>query len=268
MYQNLMTAAVVALQPMALLASDIDLIDPETLFVPDVDDFNDLGLGMSNHDGVFVRPGFSMAERFVGQGIEADFRWDVVTGLPDGPLTLQPGAPGENIAVFDAPEPWLLTVVAGIGPEGYPNFDGIGEGALTILFDEDQFEFGVEFEGVEFGCVTFDFYRRDATPIETIEICGAESKPYAFRRDGNVADIAGVVMTNKDDSGMAFDNIRFALDPCFADMNGDDVLNILDFVAFQDAFQAGDAAADCDGDGAFTVLDFVCFQARFAQGCD
>jgi hypothetical protein len=54
---------------------------------------------------------------------------------------------------------------------------------------------------------------------------------------------------------------------CAADFNGDGSLNILDFVAFQNAFVAGDPDADCDGNGALNVLDFVCFQNLFKAGC-
>jgi hypothetical protein len=54
---------------------------------------------------------------------------------------------------------------------------------------------------------------------------------------------------------------------CYPDFNGDGMLNILDFVAFQNAFVGGDAAADCNGDGALNILDFVCFQNAFQQGC-
>ena len=54
---------------------------------------------------------------------------------------------------------------------------------------------------------------------------------------------------------------------CAADVNGDDELNVLDFVAFQLLWQAGDPAADCDDNAEFNVLDFVCFQQLFQAGC-
>lgn len=54
---------------------------------------------------------------------------------------------------------------------------------------------------------------------------------------------------------------------CVADMNGDGVLSILDFVAFQSAFLDGSMDADCNGDGILNVLDFVCFQDEFVTGC-
>ena len=54
---------------------------------------------------------------------------------------------------------------------------------------------------------------------------------------------------------------------CYADFNGDGSLDILDFVAFQGAFQAADPQADCNDDGALDILDFVCFQGAFGAGC-
>jgi hypothetical protein len=58
------------------------------------------------------------------------------------------------------------------------------------------------------------------------------------------------------------------IEPCPADFNGDGVLNILDFVAFQLAFNDGDLAADFNGDGVLNVLDFVAFQQAFQAGCN
>ena len=55
---------------------------------------------------------------------------------------------------------------------------------------------------------------------------------------------------------------------CYADFDGDGELTIFDFLAFQNAFDAGDATADCDGDGSLTLFDFLCFQNEFDAGCD
>jgi len=54
---------------------------------------------------------------------------------------------------------------------------------------------------------------------------------------------------------------------CPADCNGDGILNILDFVCFQNLFVNGDDAADCNNDGVLNILDFVCFQGEFVKGC-
>jgi hypothetical protein len=48
------------------------------------------------------------------------------------------------------------------------------------------------------------------------------------------------------------------------------VLNVNDFICFQQRFAAADPYANCDGSTtapALTVNDFVCFQQRFAAGC-
>jgi hypothetical protein len=54
---------------------------------------------------------------------------------------------------------------------------------------------------------------------------------------------------------------------CPADMSGDCVLDMFDFVAFQNLFDATDPRADFDGDGAFTIFDFLAFQNAFDAGC-
>ncbi|MFI4882932.1 MAG: GC-type dockerin domain-anchored protein, partial [Phycisphaerales bacterium JB064] len=55
--------------------------------------------------------------------------------------------------------------------------------------------------------------------------------------------------------------------PCRADFDGDGQLTIFDFLAFQNAFDAGDIAADFDGDGSLTLFDFLAFQNEFDAGC-
>jgi hypothetical protein len=54
---------------------------------------------------------------------------------------------------------------------------------------------------------------------------------------------------------------------CPNDFNGDGVLNILDFVAYQGAFVMQDDDADINGDGVLNILDFVAFQEIFKNGC-
>jgi hypothetical protein len=54
---------------------------------------------------------------------------------------------------------------------------------------------------------------------------------------------------------------------CRADFDGDSALTIFDFLAFQNAFDAGDLAADLDGDGTLTLFDFLAFQNAFDAGC-
>ena len=56
-------------------------------------------------------------------------------------------------------------------------------------------------------------------------------------------------------------------EPCRADLDGDGVLTLFDFLQFQNLFASGDPAADFDGDGVLTLFDFLEFQNAFAEGC-
>ena len=63
------------------------------------------------------------------------------------------------------------------------------------------------------------------------------------------------------------DDVFIPGDSCYADFNNDGALNILDYVAFQNAFTAGDPRADCNGCGCLDILQFLCFHDMFQQGC-
>jgi hypothetical protein len=54
---------------------------------------------------------------------------------------------------------------------------------------------------------------------------------------------------------------------CYPDLTGDGVLDLFDFLAFVNAFNAADPSADCTGDGIFDLFDFLCFVNAFNAGC-
>ncbi len=70
---------------------------------------------------------------------------------------------------------------------------------------------------------------------------------------------------------LAVDNVSYGVidngEGCYADLNGDGVLDLFDFLAFTNAFNAGDDLGDCDGDGLFDLFDFLCFTNAFNAGC-
>ena len=68
------------------------------------------------------------------------------------------------------------------------------------------------------------------------------------------------------DEDVAVRGLEF-VNACPADVDRSGTLDVLDFVAMQGAFVAGDPVADCDENGVLNVLDFVCFQALFVAGC-
>ncbi len=56
-------------------------------------------------------------------------------------------------------------------------------------------------------------------------------------------------------------------DPCRADLDGDGLLTVFDFLEFQNLFNAGDLRADFDGDLLLTFFDFLVYQSEFTSGC-
>jgi hypothetical protein len=55
--------------------------------------------------------------------------------------------------------------------------------------------------------------------------------------------------------------------PCYPDFTGDGALDLFDFLAYVNAFNAGDHKADCDMNGPLDLFDFLCFVNGFNQGC-
>jgi hypothetical protein len=54
---------------------------------------------------------------------------------------------------------------------------------------------------------------------------------------------------------------------CYPDFTGDGVLDLFDFLAFVNAFNAGDPEANCDQEGGLDLFDFLCFTNAFNAGC-
>ncbi|MEQ8317772.1 MAG: GC-type dockerin domain-anchored protein [Phycisphaerales bacterium] len=54
---------------------------------------------------------------------------------------------------------------------------------------------------------------------------------------------------------------------CLIDLDRDGAATAFDFLAFQNAFGAGDLLADFDGDLTLTLFDFLAFQSAFDGGC-
>jgi hypothetical protein len=54
---------------------------------------------------------------------------------------------------------------------------------------------------------------------------------------------------------------------CYADCDGNETLDVFDFLCFQDLFATNNPEADCDGNEQLDIFDFLCFQDLFAKGC-
>jgi len=191
-------------------AAPINEVLYSSLTVGQTIDFEGLvggGAPGTNYDGVLNFFGVLIGERFNGQVLGSSGNSDTLSGLPNGPLSVVVGALNQNLNIFTrAPDGNVLT---GLGNLGFPNFNAIGEGAVAILFDNDQSEFGFQSVGGDFGDATFEFFRRDGSLIDTLNPAGLGMGLFGFSRDGGVRDIAGISMWNTDPAGIAYDNIIF-----------------------------------------------------------
>jgi hypothetical protein len=169
------------------------------------DDLASAGVNGANYDNLFESDGASFGERFVGQSVVNNGGFDAVTGSPTGGLSLATGSANHNLSLLEYNG---SNVLAGLGPDGFPNYSAIGEGAFAVLFDYDQSQFGFQLVGGDFGSATVDFYTRSGALIESQSITGLANDYYGFLRDGGIQDIAGIVIYNIDGGGVGFDNLR------------------------------------------------------------
>ena len=151
-------------------------------------------------------PGAQFGERFLGQSLNNTTDFDNVIGPALPPLTAISGAPGQTLGVIRLMD---TTVLHGHGPRGFPRAEAVGEGAISVLFDEDQIAFGLDIRGGESGAATLVFLRRDGSIIGALELSPLAEKSYAFLRQNETRDIAGFLFMNNDPQGVSIDNLRF-----------------------------------------------------------
>jgi hypothetical protein len=115
-----------------------------------------------------------------------------------------------------------------------------------------------------------------ATIPLSMGIAGSAPGSIAFERDGDLVMTDNGRRLYEINITTGFTTIRatttnipqgLGLAPCIADFDGNGVLDLFDFLAFQNAFDAGELEADLDGDGVLTIFDFLAFQNEFDAGC-
>lgn len=193
-------------------SAQIGAVAPGTLTTNTTVTFGDLTGSLTgvNYDGIVTSGGLTFAERFVGQIRTTSGDFDVLSGTPTGPLALQVGAANQNLVVVTEAGP-NGNVIGGLGPLGFNDPDATGEGSMALLFPTAQFEFGFDLVGAEGdGNLIVSAFTGDGTLIQTITLTDVTNGTFAFRRDGNVADIAGITFHNNEDGGLGFDNIRYS----------------------------------------------------------
>ncbi len=93
--------------------------------------------------------------------------------------------------------------------------------------------------------------------------------PPGFITDPTLAIVGGNALIPADTHAW-FDNDSDLLQiaaACYPDFTGDGALDLFDFLAYVNAFNAGDPKSDCTGDGARDLFDFLCFVNAFNSGC-
>jgi hypothetical protein len=211
----LLRALTFALLPLPVLACEnpVCLVDPDDLILPRVIDFDDLASGWGpgvEVDDVLALQGASFGEHFAGQNVASRDTFDSVTGPAFGPLTLMPGPDGQNLSVVHFSG---NAVINGWGAAGFPKREAQGEGAIAVMFDEDQSALAFDLRGGEAGAAQVIFLRRDGGLIGSVNVQPTGEFAVGFYRQNGKSDIAGVVITNTDPQGLAIDTLRFGKPP-------------------------------------------------------
>tara|TARA_R110002049_G_scaffold23781_6_gene84793 strand:- start:176142 stop:176792 length:651 start_codon:yes stop_codon:yes gene_type:complete len=204
-----------ALLPHSALAcgAQVCLVDPDALNLPRLITFDDIASGGGpglRVDDLLALSGVSFGEYFAGQTVTYDGSHDGISGTAFAPLTLLPGAPGQNLSVVRFSG---NTVLNGYGHKGFPNRDAQGEGAIAVLFEADQSALAFDLRGGEKGAALVLFLRRDGSTITHVPVQPTGEFSVGFLRTGGIRDIAGIVVTNTDPQGLAIDTLRFGNPP-------------------------------------------------------
>lgn len=212
---SILRALVLTLMPSGALAcgAPVCLVDPDQLLLPQIITFEDLQSGGGPGflvDDILPLPGATFGERFAGQMLTTTGPHDQIEGSAIGPLTMMPGAKGQNLSVVRFGG---TTVLNGYGSAGYPKRDAQGEGAIAVLFDDDQSALAFDLRGGEAGVALVHFLRRDGSLIAIVPVDPTGEFTVAFARARGIGDIAGIIVTNTDPQGLAIDTLRFGNPP-------------------------------------------------------
>jgi hypothetical protein len=188
---------------------------------------------------------------------------------------------GENFSIQ-----WADTM--GFTPDGfagrciYPN--SVFRADLLVDFDQPMIDFSILYAAQELDCDD------SSTMRVTVYLAGAEAGTATMKAEPNrtwpsatlsISAPGGfdsaVVHYDKApgggcDYGVIFmaDDMRVTpapIPPCYPDFTEDGVLDLFDFLAYVNTFNAGGPGADCDADGGLDLFDFLCFVNAFNVGC-
>ncbi|MGB5324466.1 MAG: hypothetical protein WBN40_03440 [Pseudomonadales bacterium] len=187
-------------------------VDPTTLTASNVVDFEDLGVPLGTlvgYNGTLVSGGVSFSERFAGQAVVEVSYYDTLTGAPVSPLTLAAnGLPGKNLTVGN--------LGGNTGLSGESSVMSLGEGAVAVLFTDDQSQvafdvLGIDLDGGIGGTLFADIWARDGSLLNSFSIVmtGASALSFGFQTDDAAFEIAGITLASDDSGGVGYDNFIY-----------------------------------------------------------
>ncbi|MGB0715474.1 MAG: hypothetical protein ACPGXK_06330 [Phycisphaerae bacterium] len=200
-------ASAVVLTPTPTQAEITSGGDASELHIFDFEEFDGIAgpSGTAFNSLISQEYGIRFGEKLLGQVNQPFDGYDLISGTPDTPLALDDDmAPELGVNVMSI---FGTTVLAGLGPSGFPNPDAIGDGALTVLFDVDQRVVAFDLVGTNFGTVTLTFLDRQGAELGTVELTGVYDTTHVF--SSGQSEIAAINFSNTDWGGLAFDNFHF-----------------------------------------------------------
>ncbi len=177
-----------------------------------------------NFDENIYFAGLWLGEHFAGQqlGRGPNGHDALLSGTPNVPLIIRPGQPRKNQSVAFH---WGYgsNALFPLGPDGFDDITGRGEGAVALLFDHDQHAIGLRLHthydaplgnAPDLGQLTVLFFARNGTLIDRITVkLSPTVVELGWRHAQNHPDIAGMLILNTDPGGIAVDDILFQRTP-------------------------------------------------------
>ncbi|MCC6659984.1 MAG: beta-propeller fold lactonase family protein [Phycisphaerales bacterium] len=235
-----------------------------------VDGGGGLAFLMDNFTGAFpIGPGITHDGRhlYAGGGTSAGghtiHAYAINAGT--GELTPVPGAPFSSVSPGSSPSPKLAVASSDdayvfVGHGSSSEVRSLARDPLTGALTDTGNAFDVGIQGDLGGVAVLGNLL-----LVTDSYSGTGLYSFTIHGDGSFTMNGGLVSTQ----GVTPREV-VAWEPpagCYADCNGDGVLNLSDFGCFTTKFALGDLYADCNADGVRNLADFGCFQTKFALGC-
>ncbi|TKZ21318.1 hypothetical protein FAP39_06140 [Shimia litoralis] len=137
------------------------------------------------------------------------------------PLSIKADENGENLSVAFH-RGFRSNAVLPLGPLGFENISGRGEGALAILFDTNQFAAGFRVHtsyetplgtAQKRGTITATFFSRQGVPLASMTLTPDQGiSDFGFRILPGSRPFAGILISNSDPGGIAIDDIVFQIE--------------------------------------------------------